>query len=443
MDRVKTYINGTTQQVNRMALMIPKGMRDFPPEEKIARNEIIDLLREVFELYGFSPLETPIVERMDVLAAKYAGGAEIMKETFQLKDQGGRELGLRYDLTVPFSRFVGMNPSLKMPFKRYQIAPVFRDGPVKAGRLREFWQCDVDIVGAKSMLAEADCIKIAQTVFQKLNLDVTIEVNNRKLLNGILGSCEIPKDRWNDAILELDKMKKIGMESVVKELKSKGIGNDAIVKLVEIMGTEGSNFEKLEKLKGLCDNREAADGIKEMEELLTFIDEKNVVFTISLARGLAYYTGTVFEAFVNTKELSSSLCGGGRYDRMIGDFLESKREYPAVGISFGIEPITTVLNKRNKEEKRKCVTKAYIIPIQTVKESLEIADQLRKAGINTDIDLMDRSISKNLGFANYFSIPFVLIVGGDELAAKKVKLRDMKSGDEQLLSVKDVIKKLA
>jgi histidyl-tRNA synthetase len=423
-----------------MELMTARGMKDFSPEEKIARNRVIDMLKNVFELYGFSPLETPIVERMDILSMKYAGGAEILKETFSLQDQGGRELGLRYDLTVPLSRYIGMNPNIKLPFKRYQIGPVFRDGPVKLGRLREFWQCDIEVVGSKSMLADAECIKIAQTVFEKLGFDVTIEINNRMLLNGILASCEIPEDRWDLVILEIDKLKKIGMESVVKEIKSKGIDGPAVTKLVEILGTKGSNFEKLEKLKMIADNREAADGIKQVEEVLSYIDEKNIVLNLGLARGLSYYTGTVFEAFINTDEIDSSLCGGGRYDKMISSYLGSG-DYPAVGISFGIEPIRAIVEKNDSFQK-KSVTQAYIIPIQTINESLKSADEFRKNDVKTDIDLMDRSISKNLAFANSMKLPFVVFIGGDELAKKKVKLRNMNSGDEYLLTVSEAADKI-
>ncbi|MFC1755455.1 ATP phosphoribosyltransferase regulatory subunit, partial [Thermoproteota archaeon] len=220
----------------------------------------------------------------------------------------------------------------------------------------------------------------------------------------------------------------------------KDIAGPGITKFIEIIGTEGSNFSKLEKLKKLANNREAADGIKEVEEVLSYLDEKNVEFNIALARGLAYYTGTVYEVF--TKDISSAVCAGGRYDKMIGDFLGGDKEYPAVGISFGIEPILTVMEKKNKEEKKKTITELYIIPIQTLKESLKIADEIRKAGINTDIDLMDRSISKNLQFANSFNIPYVVFIGGDELEKKKVKLRDMKSGEESLLSVDELCKKL-
>ena len=184
-----------------MELQNAKGTKDIPPEEKIIKQKIVDTLKEVFELYGFNPIETPLLERYETIAAKYAGGAEILKETFKLKDQGKRELALRYDLTVPFSRFVGMNPNLKMPFKRYQIGRVFRDGPIKLGRYREFWQCDVDVVGTKSMKADAECLSIAKEAFKRLNLNVIIKVNNRKILDSMLEYAGVPKGKRTTTIL--------------------------------------------------------------------------------------------------------------------------------------------------------------------------------------------------------------------------------------------------
>ncbi len=430
--------------LSTMKLMNARGTRDFSPEEKIIRQDVIDLLRKTFELYGFSPLETPIIERFEVLSAKYAGGAEIMKETFQFKDQGKRNLGLRYDLTVPLARYVGMNPTLKMPFKRYAIGRVFRDGPIKTGRYREFWQCDVDIVGSKSMLAEAQCIQIAQRFFSQLGLDVNIEISSRKLLDGIIESCEIPENKRMAVILEIDKLKKTGVEAVEKTIKDLGISNAAVKRLMEILATPGSNFDKLEKMKTLVDNKKAADGIKEMEELLTYLDEKNVVLNLSLARGLSYYTGPVFEAFLkDEKKFGSSLAGGGRWDNMIGDFLGSKKEFPAVGISFGIEPITAVLSMIKKEEVcRQTVTRLYVIPIGTVNESVALCEELRNAGVDTDMDIMGRGPSKNMDYANKLGIPFVLFVGEDELKAKKYKLKDMKTGKEEMLTVSGIVKKV-
>jgi len=427
-----------------MKLMNARGTRDFCPEEKIIRQDVIDLLRRTFELYGFSPLETPIIERFEVLSAKYAGGAEIMKETFQFKDQGKRNLGLRYDLTVPLARYVGMNPTMKMPFKRYAIGRVFRDGPIKTGRYREFWQCDVDIVGSKKMTADAQCLQIAQRFFSDLGLDVVIEVSNRKLLDGIMESCEIPPEKRMAAVLEVDKLKKVGVKEVQKQICSLNINNAAVERLMEILSIDGSNFEKIEKLKELVNTKQADEGIHEMQELLTYLDEKNIVFNLSLARGLSYYTGTVYEVFYkDEKVFGSSLSGGGRWDNMIGEFLGSKKEFPAVGISFGIEPITAVLSMVKKSSVcKQTVTKLYVIPIGTVNESVRLAEELRSSGLKVDVDIMGRGPSKNMDYANKLGILFVLFVGEDELKAKKYKLKDMASGEESMLTVAGIVKKV-
>lgn len=423
-----------------MNLQNAKGTKDFLPEEKMLRQDVIDLLRSIFESYGFAPLETPILERMDILAAKYAGGGEILKETFKLKDQGGRELGLRYDLTVPLARFVGMTPNLKMPFKRYEIGRVFRDGPIKKGRLREFWQCDVDIVGSKSMLADAECIQIALDFFERIGFPVTIEVNNRKILDGILESLQIPEKQWEDIIISIDKLKKIPLEEVKKELKEKGLDEKRIKELLDIFQLSGSNKQKVKQLKKIIKSNIGLEGLKEMEALLENVDQKNVVFSISLARGLAYYTGTVFEVF--TKNFSSALAAGGRYDRMIGEFLGGNKEYPAVGISFGIEPITELLTEKRKAS-RKTPTQVYIIPINTLQESKKIADELRKQGLNVEMDVMQRGPSKNLEYANSLGIPYVVIVGEEEVKQNKVKLKDMRTGKEKLIAVNKARQEIA
>ncbi len=423
----------------KMNLQIPKGTRDFSPEEKILRDKIVDTLKEVFELYGYAPLDTPILERFDVLASKYAGGAEILKETFKLKDQGNRELGLRYDLTVPLARYVGMNPTIKMPFKRYQIGEVFRDGPVASGRYRQFLQCDVDVVGSSSIATDAEIIALIYVAFCKFDMEVSIKVNNRKLLNDILNYCGIDKSKQENIILSIDKLEKLGINVVKNELKEQKIDDKKINIILDIINIKGNNQQKISQLKNLLKNSE---GLKEIEDLLSYLKNLNFEgdFDVSLARGLAYYTGTVIETFLKNSNVKSSVCAGGRYDNMIGAFLE-KGNYPAVGVSFGVDRIYDELVEKQKS-KQKTTTQVYIIPIKTLNESMKIAQQLRDADINTDIDLMDRGPSKNLEYANSLGIPYVVFVGKKELQENKVKLRDMKSGKEELLSINDVIKKL-
>jgi histidyl-tRNA synthetase len=419
-----------------MMLQLPKGTRDLRPEEAIARNKIVKTLKEVFELYGYSPLETPVFERFDILASKYAGGAEILKETFKFQDQGKRDLALRYDLTVPFSRFIGMNPNIKMPFKRYQIGEVFRDGPVESARYRQFSQCDVDIVGIKSMSADAEIISLAQRAFKKLGFDVNIKVNNRKLLNELLAYSGVKKEEMDSVILSIDKIDKFGIEAVKKELKDKEIDKKVIDKIIETIDIKGSNKEKTSGIKKLMGDSE---GLKEIEEVLSLLNtsKANVEFDVSLARGLSYYTSTVIEVYLKNSKVKSAVCAGGRYDTMIGSFL-GKGDYPAAGISFGLDRIYDALIEKDISQ-QKTVTQVYIAPIGTFNDSLRIAEELRNENIKVDIDLAGKGPSKNLQYANSMGIPYVIFIGEEELKQGKVKLKDMKSGDEQFMSAAELV----
>ncbi|MFW9905267.1 MAG: ATP phosphoribosyltransferase regulatory subunit, partial [Candidatus Thorarchaeota archaeon] len=325
-------------------LSLLKGTNDHLPEEQVLREKILDTIKEVFQLYGFRPLTTPILEKWEILSSKYAGGAEILKETYRLTDQGNRELGLRYDLSVPLSRLVGMNPRLKKPFKRYEIGPCFRDGPIKKGRYRVFIQCDADIIGVSSTLADAECLALAHHLFTKLGLEVYLEVNNRKLLTGILIAAGVPEPLLNTAILSVDKLKKIGIDGVREELKSKNVPLDAIDKIYTYFDYKGSYLEILAQLEPRITNEIGKEGIAELRELYYFLElfsiADEVKLLYSLARGLEIYTGTVFEAFLKEPGIiNSSLCGGGRYDKIIGKFLGSEDQYPATGISFGLDII--------------------------------------------------------------------------------------------------------
>ncbi|MDO8537956.1 MAG: histidine--tRNA ligase [archaeon] len=419
-----------------MELMNARGTRDIFPEEKIALNALTEELRKLFELYGFVPLDTPVLERFEILSAKYAGGEEILKETFKLKDQGNRELGLRYDLTVPLARFVGMNSQLRMPFKRYQIDKVWRDGPVESSRFREFIQCDVDIIGSNSMLADAECIVIASDFFSKNFKQFEIQVNNRKLLNELIAFVGIPAEKSLTALLSIDKLKKVGEKEVIKELKEKQISEKSINQLMKILSITGSNEKILTEIKKLLPK---SMGAKELEELIAYTNSfnaKNVQITLPMVRGLAYYTGTVIEVFV--KGNKSSLCGGGRYDDMISSFLEKKEKTPAVGLSFGLSRIYEELKKDSIQ--RKTNTVLYIIPISVEQQAIELIQQIRKLGINAEMDLLQRGISKNLDYANKQAIPFVLVLGENELKTNSVKIKNMQSGKETSLKLNELQK---
>ncbi len=409
-------------------------MRDLGPEEKLLRDKVVKELIKVFELYGYAPLQTPLVESFDVLGAKFAAGqgSDVMKEVFKLKDQGKRDLGLRFDLTVPFARFVGMNPQLKMPFKRYQIGEVYRDGPIKLGRFREFVQCDVDVVGTKNMLADVELIKLSLDFFSKMKFDAYIEVNNRKLLQGLLLDCGVSKKNLDRVIITVDKLKKIGVSGVKEELKAKGVTDDVIKEIVKVFSVK--NLKDVE-----VNNSLGVEGLEELKELFKYFGKKeNVVLNLSLARGLGYYTGTVFEGFLYDSKIKSSICGGGRFDDMIGMYL-GRGDYPAVGISFGLDVIVEAMKLEGFESKRS-LADVYVIPIKTVKESFKIVSELRAKGVKADIDLIGRGISKNLDYADKLGIKFVVFVGAEELKKGKLKLRDMVTGKEKFVNLSTLVK---
>jgi len=408
-----------------------KGTKEYSPEEKIIKDKIVNTITKIFQLYGFYPIETPTLQRYDLLASKYAGGSEILKETFKLKDQGERELALRYDLTVPLAIYFALNPNTKLPFKRYEIGKVFRDGPISTERFREFWQCDVDIIGAKSIVAEAELINLAFKIFKEFNLSVIIKVNNRKILDGIMNYAEISKENVGDIILIIDKLDKIGKEGVTKELKEKNLDDDQISKIFNAILINGSNKDKLIRIKDLLEDNE---GILELEELLKY--EPNINLEFSLARGLAYYTGTIYEIQLNDPRFKTSFSSGGRYDNMVGNLI-GNTEIPAVGISFGLDRIALALKSTQKT-----TAEVFILPIKTEKEALILANTLRNNGINTDVDIMSRNISKNLDYANSLEIPYVIFLGEEELKLKKYKLRNMKTGKEELLDFTALLEKL-
>jgi histidyl-tRNA synthetase len=408
-----------------------KGTFDYLPQEQKVRDDIIRKLKEVFGRYGYQPLETPIVGYFDVLASKYAGGSEILKEVFKLNDQGGRELGLRYDLTVPFARVVGMNPGLRLPFKRYEIGKVFRDGPVKTGRNREFIQCDVDIVGVGSVMAEAELLMMADEVYGLLGLEVFISYNNRKLLSGLLEAAGVPTELTANAILSVDKLAKIGQEAVRAELMEKGAESSSVDRLFVFMGMGADDLQCYFKDNSCYEN--IREGLAELEGLSDYIRtagmDSMMQFTPSLARGLEIYTGTVWEVFLKDGSITSSIGAGGRYDRIIGEFLDNGMEYPAVGMTFGLDVIYEALRLKGLTS---FIPPAdlYLIPLDTEREVMGLAKSLRKQGIRVDVEMNGRKLKKALEYANKQGIPYVIVMGENEVAEQKVRIKDMKKGAE-------------
>jgi len=453
-------------------LRLLKGTDDSLPEEQIVRQRLMETLRATFELYGFSPVDTPILSYFEILASKYAGGDEILKETYRLTDQGGRDLGLRYDLTVPFARLVGMyqGARIRLPFKRYEIGKVFRDGPIKKGRLREFIQCDVDIVGTANPLAEAELITLGDRAFAALGLRVRCELNNRRLLQGIIEHAGFAPELVSEIVLSVDKLKKIGREGVEKEIRDKLDPNVApergphlaaihgaerveawrrrvgehLEKLFGLLRMEGTRREQLERLREALRSEVARRGLDELERLFAVLDPLSLAtpieFVPSLARGLEIYTGTVYEFFLQDESvLASSLAAGGRFDRIIGQFLhpdqpDRAEEYPAVGLSFGVAPIQEALRAIDPgRTAARTVVEIVLIPLGEERAAFAWAERLRDRGVRADLDLSGRRLRKSLDAANALGVPFVGIVGENEVARDRLTLRDMRSGRQEMV----------
>ncbi|MDE1865943.1 MAG: histidine--tRNA ligase [Candidatus Micrarchaeota archaeon] len=433
--------------VKMTEMRVLKGTKDYLPDEQALREKIREDLVQTFRLYNFGPLETPILEYYDILASKYAGGEEILKETYTLGDQGERELGLRYDLTVPFSRVIAMNPNVKMPFKRWEMGKVFRDGPIKLGRYREFTQCDVDVVGIKSMAADAELVSMAVDAFERIGIPVYVEVNNMKLLSSILEVVGVEKSKVKNAILVVDKLKKIGPKGVKTELEEKGIEKidfNLLFGLLEDGKTKEGALKRLEEKAVDKSGKEGAEELRELFKYLKRFDVDEIVrFVPSLARGLGFYTGTIFEVYAKDSKMSSSVAGGGRYDEIIGKFLESGKEYPAVGISFGLEAICDVIKGMPEGAVRiSSGLKVYVISLEQMDKAIETVSMFRSAGIEADIGYSGRKLTKELDYANKIKVPYVIILGKEEVKAGKLQLRDMNTGEQSLVSLEEAVRKL-
>ncbi len=435
-----------------MKLKTLKGIREYLPEEQSIREAIIEILKNNFKKYGYKPMETSILEFYDIATKKYVVGSEmseIVNEIYKLKDRGNRKLCLRYELTFKLAKLIGMRQELRMPIKRYEIGKIFRDGPTKKTRLREFTQCDVDCVGIKSLAIDAEFMALIFDVFKQLKLDVFIKVNNRKFLFGLLEECGIEKKKCIEAMLTIDKLDKYGRKRVINELIAKKISEDAIKKLFLYFDKvkDLSNNEKIEFFKKNLKNENAIKGLQELEEFFYFCNIiaqnnlENIVFVPSLARGLAYYTGMIWEVYLKDSTIKSSVAAGGRWDELIAKFLQSKKEYPASGMAFGLDVIYEAIKEKNIQIEIKNIPKVLIIPINTLNECLKVAKALRDAGISTDVAI-EKNLSKALDYANKEGIRYCLIIGQKELSEKKLRLRDMQTGKEELLGQDEIIKKL-
>lgn len=446
---------------------IPKGTRDFSPEEMAKRNYIFDTIKEVFMLHGFSQIETPAMENLSTLMGKY--GEEGDKLLFKILNSGDFlknvsdeqlterncprltsqlcEKGLRYDLTVPFARFVVQHRNeLQFPFKRFQIQPVWRADRPQKGRYREFYQCDADVIGTDSLLNEIDLLQIIDEVFRRFGINITIKLNNRKVLSGIAEIIGAP-EKIVDITVAIDKIDKIGIENVNAELLEKGISQDAVNQLQPLLTLSGTNEEKLESLSKLLASSEIGlKGIEELRYVISNTDEVGIDATleldVSLARGLNYYTGTIIEVKANDVQIGS-ITGGGRYDNLTGVFgLEG---VSGVGISFGADRIFDVLNQLNLyPAEAKNTTKVIFVNFgeNEAKASLKHIKALRANSISCELYPENAKMKKQMGYANDYKIPYVAIVGETELANNTITVKCMATGEQQQLTIDEMIEKL-
>ena len=447
---------------------IPKGTRDFSPVEMVKRNYIFDTIKEVFQLYGFMPIETPSMENLSTLMGKY--GEEGDKLLFKVLNSGDfiskvrpevlesrnslkltnkiSEKGLRYDLTVPFARYVVQHRNdISFPFKRYQIQPVWRADRPQKGRYREFYQCDVDVVGSNSLLNEVELIQIVDEVYKRLKLNILVKLNNRKVLAGIaeiIGEAE----RIVDITVAIDKLDKIGLENVNLEMLEKGIPQEAIDTLQPIILLSGTNTDKLAKLKEILAASEVGmKGVEELETVFSYLADlklgTEVEMDLTLARGLNYYTGAIFE--VKSKDMEfGSITGGGRYDDLTGIF--GLKNVSGVGISFGADRIYDVLEQMDKfPAETVSTTKVMFVNFGEKEEKycLPILSRLRAKGVKSEIFPDSAKMKKQMNYANDKHIPFVIMVGETEMEEGLFSLKDMETGEQTKLTVDALIEKLA
>ena len=446
---------------------IPKGTRDFGPVEMAKRNYIFNTIREVYALYGFQQIETPAMETLQTLMGKY--GEEGDKLLFKVLNSGdfmGKvteqelqernalhlaaklcEKGLRYDLTVPFARYVVMHrEELQLPFKRYQIQPVWRADRPQKGRYREFYQCDADVVGSDSLLNEVELMQIVDTVFTRFGIRVQIKINNRKILTGIaevIGEA----DKIVDITVAIDKLDKIGIDNVNEELRADGISEEAIARLQPIISLSGSNEEKLQTIaEVLKDSETGLKGVEETRYILNTLAtvglKNEIQLDLTLARGLNYYTGAIFEVKALDVEMGS-ITGGGRYDNLTGIF--GMPGLSGVGISFGADRIYDVLNTLDLYPKDSMSTTQILFINFGEKETaycLPIINKVRKEGIHAEIYPDAAKMKKQMSYANAKQIPFVALAGENEMKEGKITLKNMETGEQQLVTPEELIGRL-
>ena len=428
---------------------VPRGMRDILPEQMLRRHYVINTVQTVFEEFGFEPLQTPAMELSEVLMGKYGPDAE--KLIYQAGHSGGKEnISLRYDLSVPLCRVIAMYPQLPKPFKRYQIDPVWRAERPQKGRYRQFYQCDADTVGSESMLADAENVSLIYHVLSRLGFkQFKINVNDRKLITGIGQFAGVPAEQLGGLYRSIDKLDKIGLDGVREELRQNEIPEPVIAKLLTLLQIEGDAETVLDELgEQLGDSEAAREGIVELTELIGYltmlgVPEECYRVNVAMVRGLEYYTGPIYETLVEEPKIGS-ITGGGRYDELIGSF--SKQSYPATGTSFGIERIIDVMEAFDMfpTSVGKTVTDVLVSVFddELMPASLKLATLLRQNGVRTEVYFRPARMSAQIKYADNRGIPYVAILGSDEVESGTVAIRNLATREQQSVAREEVVARI-
>ncbi|MBD3408552.1 MAG: histidine--tRNA ligase [Candidatus Lokiarchaeota archaeon] len=423
-----------------------RGMRDLMGSEMRVKDYLVQTVTEVFQLFGYESLDSPVMELWDTLSAK--GGEEVEAEVFKFKDKGDREIGMRFDLTVPLARIVSSNPHLPKPFKRYAVGKAWRYDRPQAGRYREFMQADVDVIGSNSPVADAEVVLVALEALRRLlGSEYRVRINSRKVLKGLTESAGVPDNLAFECFRAIDKLDKIGQGGVMEELEERGIGDSQSQYLLDAITLHGSGSTILEEfmnvMKGSIIGEE---GVKELEVMANIFDEcdlsDQIRFDLSLARGLDYYTGPVFEVSYLGEPQVGSIGGGGRYDHLIEKF--GGPSTPATGISLGIDRLLDILLARKVDDKMESPISVFIAPIKQpmVKYGMKIREQLVKVGIPCEIDLMDRPLGKLLSLADDRGASYTIIIGNRDLKKNEVSLRDMSTKETEQVQIENIIPRM-
>ena len=434
---------------NKVQPKILPGFMELLPEDQILFNKMYDTIRGVYEKFGFLPLDTPLIELSEVLLAK--AGGETEKQIYRF-NKGDNDLSLRFDLTVPLARYVAQRYSdLVFPFKRYQMSKVFRGERPQKGRFREFYQCDIDIIGNEELdlIYDAEMPAVIYTIFKELNIgEFIIRINNRKVLNGFFGALGL-SEKAADILRIIDKIDKIGKEAVAEELEKLEVSADKIEKILEFVQIKGTNEQIIESLRnnGVSDEK-YLEGVNELETVSQYmkqfgIDEGSYTIDLTIARGLDYYTGTVYETNLKDYPQLGSICSGGRYDNLTGYY--TNQNLPGIGISIGLTRLFSQLKEQNIiSSEQKSLVKVLVVPFdrQNMDYVLSVAKKFRDADIVTDVYYLNKGIKQKMKYANRLNIPYVAVIGEDEIKNNVIALKDMAAGTQEIISVEEAIEKL-